>query len=424
MSEYTNKYVSFNDCIRYSEYLSKYNLQPNPTTPPPPLPRTITIPTVPPPKPLPRSEPRLEQPPPPLPRSEPRLEQPPKPLPRSEPRLEQPPKPFLQLPIRNFKWRGHLCWMYAYLQYIYRIKCIHDLILSDDNIIFNGDEIKFNFKLKDFNKFKINISKINKTINITELFINIWSVIHDKKVFQIKEYLSFKLDIQNLFINPNINSYINANRNEIIIISLWFIFKYLEGNTKFLNEIYRIINNKKIFDSDTDLFSFINTIKSNTSISNDDTIQEFIHIFILILVSIINIDYIYEDHEFIDINNILQTIFTCLPNDIDVIDTNQTCFILFRQEGHHYVNIIKDEKDNYNLVDSLSEYHHILTPEEKTNLKIQLENSTTPILTLTNTHVIDGITLRDVYDFIIARGGNNNSIINSYNKFKLKYNLN
>ena len=313
--------------------------------------------------------------------------------------------------------------MYAYLQYIYRIKCIHDLILSDDNIRFNGDEIKFNFKLKDFNKFKINISEINKTINITELFINIWSVIHDKKVFQKKECSSFKSDIQNLFINPNINSYINTNRNEIIIISLWFIFKYLEGNTKFLNDLYSMIINKKIFDSDTDLFSFINTIKSNTSISNDDTIQEFIHIFILILVSIINIDYIYEDHEFIDINNILQTIFTCLPNDIDVIDTNQTCFILFRQSGHHYVNIIKDENNIYNLVDSLSESFHILTPEEKANLEIQLKN-TIPNLKITNTYVIDGRTLRDVDNFIIARGGNNNFIINSYNKFKLKYNLN
>lgn len=123
--------------------------------------------------------------------------------------------------------------------------------------------------------------------------------------------------------------------NQYIIISLWFIFNFLNENNGNITEIFDKINHKY------DLFS-----KNN--------IEEFIHVFILI-IAYSAFNQIYEYYQPDELHNKFITIFNCIKNNKFYDDKlkDQTCYILY--DGSHYINLIKNINNSYYIVNSMSD---------------------------------------------------------------------
>ena len=346
--------------------------------------------------------------------------------------ITHPPyKPFLQLPIKNFKWRGNLCWVYSYLQYIYRIECINNLILnrthpyisdlsssddkSDDNI-----NIKIDFIDPLFRKY-------NLTINLKDLFENINNIIQENKTkfttsesknifmahntkiadgYKLTEIINHRDKCQGilqLIYDKIYNKILKDNINCYIIISLWFIFNFLNNNNSNINNIYSKINIKyQWFDHDEEKYN----------------IEDFIHIFILIIAYSANKE-IYTDGTAQNIHNIFKKIFKCLGLERDDGFYNkfkdQTCFIL--QGNGHYVNLIKDIDNEYYILDS--QYDDKIYYNNYKEIDKPIENI------IQNEDYLKQIAIpvsfkynKITYTYNMYYGGNN-----YFNKYKLKYNL-
>ena len=351
----------------------------------------------------------------------------------AERRTHPPYKPFLQLPIRNFKWRGNLCWMYAYLQYIYRIQCIHDLILntarpnisyepsSDDNI-----NIKIDFIDPLFRRY-------NSTINLKDLFENINKIIkanettftsskrknifmaHNTKIadgYKLSTIIDHRDKckwILQLIYNDIYNNIIKDNINQYIIISLWFIFNFLNSNIGNIVDVYSKVNEKyHWFENEEE----------------KDNIEDFIHIFILIIAYSVN-KHIYTDSEPQELNNKFKEIFICLQteNYLDFMKKfkDQTCFILYG--SGHYINLIKDIDTVFYILDS--QYNNKLYYNRCKDTDEPIEQIISKQTTIDNyieqfpIMFIDEENISHTYK-VIHGGGN--ILTNSFNKYKLKYN--
>ena len=315
---------------------------------------------------------------------------------------EHPPyKPFMLLPIRNFKWRGNLCWMYAYLQYIYRIQCIHDLILG--NNVNDTLNISYISTTDDTIQIKIDFTKpsLRQYNGIIDLK-NILVILKDyKNVFRRVNNTDDKNNLQTIF--NNIYTNILTNNiiiNKYIIISLWIIFNFLQPRIR--DEIINIYNKINIYG----LFNNKEFI---------DNIEDFIHIFILIIAYSVNHE-IYSYNDPMDLNNLfIKRIFTCLntENLYNIKYIDQTCFILFASS--HYINLIQNSDNSYYIVDSrlndifkYNEHNEYDIPIEQI-IKNNIKEITFPV----------SFKKGDLtYTYNTLYGGNN-----SFNKYKSKYNI-
>lgn len=267
-------------------------------------------------------------------------------------------KPSLIRTINNFLWRGNLCWLYAYLQYIYRIKVFHDLII--DNVKINKNNIQINFTNPELMKYN----------NPTEFnFQNMIDYIKERTnknfIFKKNNTSDDKILLEKIY--TEILSILKGDIYYIqyVIFSLKIIFSYLDNPDidnpeNELNSLYKYTLDKKLitpFNPD-----------------NNYTKQEFIHIFILFIAYFTEGYIIYTSMDPITLHNQLKHIFNCLDGTISNKSKDQTCFIIFIPKRSHYINIITTG-NNYYLVDSIEESGVTLLNDSQKKVILDLINS-------------------------------------------------
>jgi len=381
------------------------------------------------------------------------------------------------IPLHNFKWRSGLCFCYSALQYIVRIPEINRLVLdysnmtiNDKNIIninYNKDNLIentiFNTLKEDKDILQVNYLNCNLDLNILFNIIktisfpdNIYNLINraydikcnrlnpDTKISNDKLETIYTIFIYKLLTNSilttdtfdKINDYIiNKGRNyimnnildcsiiykQIYLISLYIIFIYLTLENPLNNQIFLKTYQLFINNFIDDKFNF-ETSADKIKYTNDEYLQNFIHLFIYI----IGYDMTSKEHYnggdveiiFKNISFLFNIIIHNRSNKIYKLG-EQICYILssIKEGNQHYINVVLNNKDGqYYFLNSC------ITTSEQIDIQL-LKNIRQSSRTQEYKERITKYTINNNGNqYAICNGGKNNTLFNQvYKSYYNKY---